>query len=231
MAVLLRNQPGGAVSVFELLQNIDISLDFALLTEYLHLTAPELVDEFTPFFERAKALVKPKAMWQEFALELAEPETFSFGGQDFYSSRVFAELRDEEKIYAFIVTCGNELEVMLSDSGEDFLHDYWVDAIKAQAHEKAFRILHERIKDFARLEKTGLIYPSDDVVWSLPQLQGLFKVFEQRPQDAIGLEITPECLMFPNKSSAGILFENLHNFNSCDFCALRGRCPSCRSCH
>jgi predicted transcriptional regulator len=64
----------------------------------------------------------------------------------------------------------------------------------------------------------------DAGVWPIEQQQELFGLMGD-VRGAIGVELTPSCLMIPNKTISGIRFTTETGYRACQVCR-RERCPS-----
>jgi hypothetical protein len=143
-----------------------------------------------------------------------------------FTSRVLRKNLDKaERVFAFVATCGRELDELEIDADE-FLAGFWLDTLKATSLLESIRYLNDYLDRTYALGRTSSMSPgSGDVsVWPIEQQKELFSLLGD-VTGAIGVELTPSYLMVPNKTVSGIRFPTEIDFRTCQLCH-REDCPS-----
>jgi hypothetical protein len=137
-------------------------------------------------------------------------------------------LREVEKVFPYIATCGNEIEDM-DLSGYDFLADFWRDSLKETALNAAIETLQSKVVETFGVKKFSSMNPgsADAEVWPIEQQKDLFALFGN-VEEMIGVRLTESCLMLPNKSVSGVFFASDETYINCQVCS-RENCPRRRA--
>ena len=199
--------------------NIPFNLDVKRLYKKLHIEQKsehanelqEMIDEVTP-------LIKPKAIFKVCDVVVKKNDQVILGGVEFTSRILHKNLVEVLEVFAFVATCGNELE-NLNFSDYDMLKMYWLDAVKEMALTTSVDYLNNIIKTEFELKKLPSMSPGSGAnnVWPIEQQKQLFSLFGD-PEKLIGVRLTESCLMIPNKSVSGICYAKGKEFISCQLC-------------
>lgn len=206
-------------SKLECLTAIPFELDPSVLMAQTRVPiSGEDAESFRALIEAIRPIARPKALYRECFIEARTEDQVVLNGVTF-TSRVLA--RNVEKIgrgFAFVATCGIELDQANLLSG-DFLQVYWFDEIKAALLETAIQYLQGQINRLLQAEKTLMMSPgSGDVdVWPIEQQKELFRLLGD-VEGTIGVKLTDSFLMIPNKSVSGIIFPAEQDFRTCQVC-------------
>jgi hypothetical protein len=144
-----------------------------------------------------------------------------------FTGKALRVLTDVTRVFAYVATCGTELEEM-DYSTLDMLAPYWVDSIKKQALRDARIALISFVKETYGITTPKSLNPGSGNVdiWPIEEQRGLFKILGGTKD--IGVSLNESCLMNPNKSISGFMFANLSiDYESCAYCE-RERCPNRR---
>ena len=208
------------------LAEIPFSLEHHVLLERLH-TDADTDDgrEFGEMVDRARQAAKPKAIYRESFVEARTDDTVTLDGVTFTSRAMVVNLEDVHRVFAFVATCGREIDDLGLASG-DFVKQYWVDTIKAALLSASVRHLNAHLTKTYALGKTSSMSPGsgDVTVWPIEQQRLLFELLGD-VEGSIGVQLTDSCLMLPNKTVSGIRFPKEVDFRSCQLCH-RDNCPS-----
>ena len=196
----------------ETISHIPFDLDVNALMEKVHVE-PDSDDarEFASFVDRARAIARPKAVYRECFIDAkGRDDTVTIGGMVFGSRTLRRNLDKAERVFAYVATCGRDLDG----------RTYFLGALQH---------LDAHLRRRYRLGKTASMSPGsgDADTWPLEQQRELFTLLggmnEVRQQS--GVELTPSLLMVPNKTVSGIRFPTETDFRSCQVCH-RENCPS-----
>lgn len=208
------------------LSDIPFELDLVSIAKTVHVE-PDSPDGRTlcELIEQARQIARPKAMYKEAFIDAKGAETVTVEGITFTSRMLRANLEPVERFFPFIATCGHELDTTRLPA-DDFLVEFWWDAIKAVLLGCAIRHLNEHLKRRFALGKTASMSPgsADIDVWPIEQQRELFALLGD-VKGRIGVELTESFLMKPNKTVSGICFATEVDFHSCQVCRREG-CPS-----
>lgn len=204
------------------LTSIPVELDLPALRQRAHVPAETAdAEEFDRWVARARDRAKPKAVFQEAFVEQKAAETITLNGITFVSQALTQNLHTE-RVFAFVATCGRELDQIHHCTG-DLLKDFWWETIKTSVLENAFNFLQQHLAQTYSLQKTATMSPGsgDAEIWPIEQQRKLFALLGN-VEERIGVELTESCLMIPNKSVSGILFPTAVDFRTCQLCHRAG---------
>ena len=150
------------------------------------------------------------------------------GRARFVSKVLRANLDEVERVFPYVATCGQELDVISIES-DDIFGQFCRDILKEMALRAAMAHLVTHLKESYSLETLVSMNPgSGDInVWPIQQQRELFAFFGDAPE-SIGVVLTDSCLMVPNKSVSGLFYPSEDGFQSCQLCH-REKCPNRRA--
>ena len=210
----------------EQLSNISFELDSKSLAKAAHLSAgTDDEKEFNTLVAEARRIAKPKALYRECFIEDKGENTVTIDDVTFVSRTLRLSLDKVERVFAYVATCGNELD-RINIPGDDFLKKFWLDNIKAVLLGFSISHLNEYLDRKYKLGKTASMNPGsgDAGIWPIEQQRELFSLFGD-VEHLIGVRLTDTCLMIPNKTVSGVCFQTEINFHSCQVCH-REKCVS-----
>jgi hypothetical protein len=212
------------MSTPHILENIPFELDHTALAKTARVRAGDL-DDFNSLAAQARQIGRPKALYTEAYVEITGPESVRLGATPFTSAMLRQNLESVERVFAFVVTCGHEVDT-IELPADDFLQQFWWDTLKDSLLHSAFQHLSDHLGRVHRLSKTATMSPgSGDLdVWPIEQQRPLFSLLGDVRQQ-IGVQLTDSYLMIPNKTVSGIFFPTEKDFRTCQVCR-RENCPS-----
>jgi cobalamin-dependent methionine synthase I len=201
-------------------------IPLAKFLEALHVTED---DDDAELFDRQRRqaldIARPKAVYERF-----KPETYAdhvlINGERFNGEFIAEKLKGQESVIVYAATCGREIHDWAS-AFTDYFEQYAAETLKQFVLAMAMEALHKKAAGYFDPGKSiSTLNPG-----SLPQLP----ITEQRSLFAalntagdIGVVLTDSCLMVPNKSVSGIMFQTDGQFHNCQHCP-RENCPGRRA--
>lgn len=185
-------------------------------------------EEFDGFLEKVLPFGKPKAIYDVRFIDNRGEDTVTIDGTVFTSKVLRANLKDAERVFPYIATCGMEFDEY-ADVSSDILKQYWLDAIKAGALSVAVKFMLQHMNIKYKPGKTAAMHPGsgDADVWPIEQQKELFELFGD-VENLIGVQLTESFLMHPNKTVSGIHFITEMDYQGCKVCH-REVCPNRRT--
>ena len=190
-----------------------------------------LIDDYT---EHAHSLINPLFSYVIKDVEWARGSITLIEGSIIFKSRVIAKLLERcPQVAIFLVTIGKYLEETAWRLSRDglILEATVLDAIGSDAVEKVADLAQTRIKEIVKTQ--GLVisrrFSPGYCNWSIGQQRMLFYALTG---NTLGVRLTGECLMIPQKSISGIIGigppnSNVEDYNPCKTCTKRD-CPGRR---
>jgi hypothetical protein len=214
---------------FVILNNIAFDIDSDKLLQRLGLDAEsDLAPEVQRLAEQAALIAKPKALFKEAFIEKRANGTVTIDGVTFSSQVLEANLSGVDRVFAYVATCGHELD-SLKEQYDDLFMLYCLDRVKSMALQVARQYLRAFITERYGLGKLNSMNPGsgDASIWPIEQQKPLFTLIGE--VDArIGVQLTETCLMEPNKTVSGIFYPAEVDFSTCELCH-RQNCPNRRT--
>jgi hypothetical protein len=210
----------------ETITNIPFLLDSATLMERVHIRPGSSdAQEIEDLLLLARQVGNPKAIYTEAYVEFHGEDTTLLNSFRFISSMLRQNLTNIDRVFAFVVTCGHEMDQVGLDN-RNILTQYRWDAIKESLLMSAYQYLQDLLERRYLLKKTSSMSPgSGDVnIWPIEQQRELFELLGD-VHGQIGVELTDSFLMVPNKTVSGILFPTEKDFRTCQVCH-RENCTS-----
>ncbi len=214
------------VIVFE---NIPIVIDEKKMLRELRMDKSHpLYPELRKLADEIGEIIKPKAIYRICYIEDRNEKSVTFGGQKFESEILSQNVKEVERVFAYIATCGIEVDQHFEKDG-DMLKQFWLDSIKEMALEGALDFLFSEIKKAHGLPQLPSMSPGSGTreIWPIEQQKQLFSIFGD-VKELIGVTLTDSMLMIPNKTVSGICFSRGVEFITCQLCS-RENCPKRRA--
>ncbi|MCC7352479.1 MAG: vitamin B12 dependent methionine synthase [Anaerolineae bacterium] len=209
------------------LDQFPFQIDFGHLQQRLRIKeGSEHIGELKDLVAQAETVGRPKALYKMVFVE-DKGDDYVVAGSVIFTSRVLrVNLASSYRIFAYLATCGTELEVWAA-SLEDLLHQYWANVMMEMALRSAFSALRDHLVDRWNLARTATMSPGSLDDWPLPQQRPLFTLLGNT-ETSVGVRLTDSYLMLPIKSVSGIRFPTEESFESCQLCP-RPVCPGRRA--
>jgi len=218
---------------------VDIEIDKKQVCRYIgyeddkNLSAriSSLIDDYA---EHAHDLINPLYSYVIKDVEWARGSISLIEGSVIFKSRIIAQLLERcPQVAIFLVTIGKYLEETAFQLARDglILQATVLDAIGSDAVEKVADFAQDRIKEVAKAR--GLVtsrrFSPGYCDWNIGQQRMLFYALTG---NTVGIRLTGECLMIPQKSISGIIgigpsTDNVENYNPCKTCTKKD-CPGRR---
>lgn len=209
-----------------LLDRIPLELDSAAFAAHVRVE-PDSDDAplLRAFLDATIPLARPKAAFLDAFVDRRDGDGVTIGGVAFASRVLAANLRQIHRVFPYIATCGHELDATPIPR-DDFVQQYWLDALKAAALRAAVAHLHAHLAHAFALAKAASMSPGsgDADIWPIRQQRPLFSLFGDTER-LLGVSLTDSFLMVPNKTVSGIRFPSEVDFRACRLCH-RENCPS-----
>ncbi|MGB6872707.1 MAG: vitamin B12 dependent-methionine synthase activation domain-containing protein [Dehalococcoidia bacterium] len=219
--------------------DVDIEIDKKQLCHYigyndghkLSARISSLIDDYT---EHAHYLINPSYSYIIKDVEWARGSIALIEDSIIFKSQVIAQLLEHcHQVAIFLVTIGKYLEETTSQLAKDglILQATVLDAIGSGAVEKVADLVQDKIKEIAKAQ--GLVtsrrFSPGYCDWNIGQQRMLFYALTG---NTLGIRLTGECLMIPQKSISGIIgigpsIDNVENYNPCKTCTKQD-CPGRR---
>jgi len=196
---------------------------------HIDLSAPS-VGAGAELLEAALPVARPKAMYKVCYVDERSEGGVGLEGIRFTSEVLSQNLREVERVFPYIVTCGVELDTV-AISQNDVLVGYMLDGLKEMALRQAIQYLRSHLAETYGLDpqRMSTMNPGSGnrEVWPIGQQRQLFQLLED-VESSVGVRLTDSFLMTPNKTVSGILFPTDVPFISCQLCT-RSNCPRRRA--
>ncbi len=212
-----------------LIDDVPFEPNLGEIAEQIRLDAyPELEEQVRDLCRRCQDVARPKAVYRIVTVDDTAGDRVSMDGQSFRSEALGENLRDSERVIAYVATCGTEI-AGLDLSGYDPLSEYWHSILKERALRAVTARLYEAVEHehgFADLSQMNPGSANYDV-WPIAQQRPLFALFGGATDD-IGVRLTESHLMVPDKSVSGVMFTSTTGYVNCHACD-RENCPNRRA--
>jgi hypothetical protein len=201
------------------LTDFSFEITFEEILEKLHLPADsEYIDELKFVYDKAINVAKPKALYVRLPVSAVTEDSVCVGHTTFQCSTLSNRLGKHKYVFAYIATCGAELDSFL-EKGNNVLQDFALDVIKEHLLFDCKRQLDEYLIKQYELKGIAGMTPGSGTqqLWAIEELKPLFAEIGD-VENQIGVVLTDSCLMLPNKTISGIIFDSDKPFISCVFC-------------
>lgn len=200
--------------------HIPFNFDYNEFSRQAHLSRyADQGTDLSALLDKAVPLVKPKALCRVCYITGRNGTDIFLQGVKFKSAVLSQNLREVERVFPYIATCGNELD-HIPLSQDDLLAHYWLDTIKQMALTAAVEYVRSLLCRKFGINKLSTMNPGSGEIemWPIKEQQPLFSLFGD-VETLIGVKLTESCLMIPNKSVSGLFFPTETPFESCRLCS------------
>ena len=218
---------------------VDIEIDKEQVCHYIgydgnHGMSARISSLIDDYAEHAHHLINPLYSYVIKNVEWARGSMALIDDSIIFKSQVVAQLLEHcSQVAILLVTIGKYLEETTSKLARDrlMLQATVLDAIGSDAMEKVADAVQDRIKEIAGT--MGLVisrrFSPGYCDWNIGQQR---MIFHALTGNTIGVRLTGECLMIPQKSISGIVGigsskKHIENYNPCKFCNKQD-CPGRR---
>lgn len=207
----------------KILDLIPVELPVEKMKNTLHIKHASQWEEARPLVEASLPLIAAKAAYQVSFIDEKADGAVVIDGIRFTSRVLRKNLEEVERVFPYVVTIGNGLQEKAGKS-DDMLTKYYLDIIGNVALTAARKYLEEHLRTGYGLEGMSRMSPGSLSDWPIQEQKPLFSLVGD-VEAAIGVTLTKNLLMLPQKSISGIYFPTEVSFYSCQLCP-RERCPS-----
>jgi hypothetical protein len=219
----------------KILNDIPFEIDSDEVFETLHVKAQHrYAGEVRALIDKAREFARPRAVYEVAFVEERETDAVVLAGEPqpqssvrpgeepgrarFVSTVLRANLDEVDRVFPYVVTCGQELD-SISIGDDNLFGQFCWDTIKEAVLYAALEHLSDHLKEAYALEKLISMNPgSGDIeVWPIEQQKELFAFFGD-VQQLVGVNLTDTCVMIPSKSVSGIFYSSEHDFQACQLC-------------
>lgn len=200
--------------------HIPFNFDYNEFDKQAHLSRyADQSTNLSTLLDKAVPLVKPKALYRVCYITDRSGIDIFLQGVKFKSAVLSHNLREVERVFPYIATCGNELD-HIPLSQDDLLAHYWLDTIKQMALTAALKYVRSLLCRKFGINKLSTMNPGsgERELWPIEEQQPLFSLFGD-VETLISVKLTESCLMIPNKSVSGLFFPTETTFESCRLCS------------
>ena len=210
------------------LTDIPVAATVGLAIKNLRVEEEEDIEIVTGLFYKAKEKARPKALFREAYVDRIDGGCVTINGVEFISDVLAANLKDAGRVFAYVCTCGEEVDDW-SREEKDYFKSLWLDMIKQLFLNDAVAYLRKYIGDSYKLEKLSSVNPGSGNLenWPISQQRPLFGMIGDVKSE-IGVTLTESFLMVPIKSVSGVMFPSENDFHNCALC-LRENCKGRRA--
>jgi hypothetical protein len=206
------------------LNNIICEIDFEELHKKLHINENGLYyDEIKRMANEAQLIARPKVVYKNAAIETKGDNFVVIDGIKFISHVLRVNLEEAANVFAFVITCGTELDDW-SKQFDDFFRSYCADTITEMVLRLAIRTFEAHLEKEFGLGHAANMNPGSLTDWPINQQVNLFQLLGD-VEELIGVQLKDSYLMNPIKTVSGIRFQKEGTFENCQLCP-REKCPS-----
>ena len=206
----------------EIIQDIPLIIDEAVLRKRLGAENPETWEMAGEVVERVKPLLKPRAVFKPAFVDDRFDDGVVVDGTRFTSGALRKHLNRVERVFPYVVTIGPDLENEIQQTRDGF-DQYVLDGLGTLAVAGARLHLESELQKRYGLERISSTSPGSLVDWPLDEQRPLFALLGD-VESAVGVSLTESCIMIPVKSVSGIYFPTEVKFYNCQLCPRR-ECP------
>jgi hypothetical protein len=191
-----------------------------------------LINEYV---DEAQQIIEPSFSCVIRDIERVEGSRVHVAGSIVFEGETVSQLLENcDKVAVFVSTISDPLEEVVGELAEDNrqVQAAVLDAVGSAAADQVAGRVQERVKEIAGTQGLAISrrFSPGYCGWDIAQQK---QVFEALDADAVGIELTDECLMIPRKSVSGIIGigssgEGIEDYNPCRTCDARECCPSRR---
>ena len=211
-------------------KGIDIEIDRKQVCRYIGYDAdcepsPRISSLIDEYIENVHPLIDASCSYVIKDVEWARGSMAFVKDSIIFKSRVVAQLLEQcHQVAVFLVTIGEHLEETVYQLTRDrlMLQATVLDAIGSDAVERVTNLFHRGLEEEANAQ--GLVtsrrFSPGYCDWNIGQQRMLFWALNG---DTVGVQLTGECLMLPQKSISGIIGigpsnSDVQDYNPCNSC-------------
>ena len=188
----------------QILENVPVRLNPDRICKALRIRSKDDRSRIEALIETSKLLIVARAVYRVCYIETKLEDAVVIDGVQLSSSILRKNLEEPWRVFAYIVTIGDELDVM-AKTFDDLLERYWLDFIGNEALSSAQESLRNLLSSRDGVERMSGMNPGSLADWPLEEQRPLFSLLGAAG-DAIGVTLMDSLVMKPSKSLSGIFF-------------------------
>jgi len=220
----------------ELQQKLDLIFDVDAVLRgegaeapILRARSPVLVNMAEEAMKEGSSLLRPKVIYQEFAVEGVRHERLLLnGGQTLEGKLLVQHLATAKTVCIVLCTIGEALERRVSRIWEaNMVYALALDGVGSAAVEALANAACQYFEKQAAEKGMQVSIPLSPGMVDWPVEEGQPQIFRLLGEAGAAVRLTPSCIMIPRKSLTmilGIGAEMKSAGRPCDICAMRERC-------
>jgi hypothetical protein len=181
------------------------------------------LDELIPIVQQA---VHVKALYRVVCVTARGPDWVEIENVRFNSKVLSKNLEKVDTVFISLMTSGKELDE-LPVSPKELMKYLCLEAIKTNVLFQAGQYMVNYIQEKFNLPDITHLHPGEFADLGIEQQVPLYSLFD-KPEENIGVKLTPNKTLSPLKSASGIMFYNGYSFQSCELC-LQANCAGRRA--
>ena len=169
-------------------------------------------------FEKALEIARPKAILRTCSVNSIDGDRVFIEEEAFHSAVLANKLKDIHRVFAYVVTCGTEVDDWSHEEKDDIVK-LWLDMMKEMILISVRGQFVAHLRRITGIEKLASMSPGSGnaEVWPIHQQKPLFRLIGN-VTEKIGTRLTDSFLMLPTKSVSGILYPSEVTFVTCSLC-------------
>jgi hypothetical protein len=200
----------------QILENVPLRLNPDRICKGLRIRSSEDRSRIEALIETSKSLIVARAAYRVCYIETKLENTVVIDGVPLSSSILRKNLEEPWRVFPYIVTIGDELDIM-AKTFDDLLERYWLDFIGNAALRSAQESLRNLLSARYGVERMSRMNPGSLDDWPLEEQRPLFSLLGAAA-DAIRVTLMDSLVMRPSKSLSGLFFPSEVLFFSCQLC-------------
>ena len=205
-----------------ILDHIPFNVDEVALMDILRIrSGSRNAAQFSTLFKEAIEIAVPKAVYAMTEAHILEGDAVEIGGVQFQSPLLCVNLEKAGTVFPFAATCGIELEEW-SKKMHSVMHAFWADTIMLMALGCAVNRLEACLKEKVGSEALSSMNPGSLPEWAIEEQANIFALIGEKAA-TVGIRLTKNMIIRPQKSISGIYFVSENGFCNCSLCP-RERC-------
>ena len=205
-----------------ILDHIPFNVDEVALMDILRIrSGSRNAAQFSTLFKEAIEIAVPKAVYAMTEAYILEGDAVEIGGVQFQSPLLCVNLEKAGTVFPFAATCGIELEEW-SKKMHSVMHAFWADTIMLMALGCAVNRLEACLKEKVGSEALSSMNPGSLPEWAIEEQANIFALIGEKAA-TVGIRLTKNMIIRPQKSISGIYFVSENGFCNCSLCP-RERC-------
>ena len=207
----------------EILNNITVNLDLEEIKKRLHMEKRGDWNHVKTLVEETQSLISAKAVYKVCYIQEKTEDAIVIDGIHLKSRVLRKNLDAVERVFPYVVTIGNRLEEKARECN-DLLKNYYLDTIGNVALTDVRKYLKTQLQSLYALGGMSYMSPGSLKDWAIEEQRSLFSILGN-VEDLIGVRLSENFVMIPNKSLSGVYFPTEIQFYSCQLCPRKG-CPT-----